>query len=262
MKKSLYIIQLLSILFFFSCQLKNERCRLAKKDQKNLAELFNFLFFANPGIFVLCGSKPMCSVELPPKDEMSVDQIYEMIKTMPENAHFEIVECDFNRQWELWENIQKLFPIKKFIFAKRVGPVCDNVYLINIKTAMAVLKNHHNTFREIVGFDFDPVHALYEISNPESLFWDRVLKSHLAMGLLYGFGENAKLFPSSCPPCFSSDQKIGMKEANSLYFKIPTFVTTSKENEVVKKYEDERVQIIQLFQGRDSLDLILKLLTQ
>jgi len=71
----------------------------------------------------------------------------------------------------------------------------DDGFFVNIAETALVLQENYPAFREVAGFDFDPFGQVLDFSNPESLFWKKVLKNKMLLGILLGYGKrNAYLF--------------------------------------------------------------------
>jgi len=198
-KKLFHILKFLFIIILGSCQNTPRplSSALSEVEKKNVEILFNYLFFDNPGIYVLYGSKPMSDSPLPPELNLTREEIAKLIDSLPEELrkNADVIECDYNKQWALWEKIQDRFNITKFILAKRICENAESIYIVDVEKTISILSHNYNLFKSVAGTDFSPSEKVHEIKNPDSLFWGKILQDDFAMGLLYGFGEeNVRLF--------------------------------------------------------------------
>ena len=123
-------------------------------------------------------------------------------------------------------------------------------------------------FRNVVGFDFNPIKVVYEIQDLESQFWNKVLAHSALHGILYGFGvknalafqwkywEEAPFLREASPHASNTFQK----RASMNDFPIPAFAVFN-DHAIVEKYKQERKIIQKLYHGRDFLELTLEQFT-
>jgi len=201
--------------------------------------------------------------------------------------------------WEAWEKISQEFsPLKKYLIVKR--NVTDSrllehskkihqVYFVNIEQTAVTLEENYSVFRNLVGFDFDPLEVTLEFQSKESRFWNAIesLKQSdvaLLWGLLFGYGKEnaihyqwkskaltntistpAKVFINSFTHFPSNKKFIQETERNAFTiakFPIPYFASFSKNDPMVARYEEERKQIQRVYYGRDFVDKTIELLTR
>lgn len=308
---------------------KSNKFGLAQEEHLWLEKFFRYFMLHETAIYTLAGSKPLTEMPLfyedaPEKllreekreeyvyfllnrnDEQDM-QFYEKLSPLEkkEKAHL-IYEKDFIHNiedlWDKWEKIQHRFSIKKrFLLVKRERPreswkelfprctaIYDVLFVDVVKTALVIQENYE-LFKQAVGYDFDPLEAVFELENESSNFWNKVKgkeawRYSYLWGLLYGFGkENAfshfwksrhiraiecnekeKLLAASLKKWSSCKNRPSLTDSNAFTisnFTIPIFNSFSENDPVATKYEAEREKIKQLYKGKDFVFFTLELLT-
>lgn len=165
--------------------------------------------------------------------------------------------------------------------------MCD-VYFVNVLQTALVIQENYALFKQTVGYDFDPLEVVFELENQHSQFWDRIhgeegWKYSSLWGLLYGFGkENAfsylwrgrhlkeshrsdkeKQWALSLKRRGSAETRPACTDKGAFtlsHFSIPIFMSFSEHDPLITKYENEKKQIEQLYEGKDFVTFTLDLL--
>jgi hypothetical protein len=269
-----------------------------------IEKFFKDLMLKESGIYTLWGSKPMTvfgmrsltssdesdafseeeietAILLITKDELQTKWYQEIPQKMKDRAVIlKNYTYDFHENWEKWKLLRKDINISKYLLCER-----ENIRNCNLKTLVFVniletaglIQNNYDTFKGIVGYDFDPLSVIFELEE-QSDFWDKVLSNSQLLGLLCGFGkrnvwcwhwkyrkysEKTKAFQKTLHPSRSSDFDIYQIDKLSIdYFPIPSFVSFIEDDPVIKQYHREREKIKEIYQGKDFVTLTLKKLTE
>ncbi len=176
--------------------------------------------------------------------------------------------------WEVWKNVEYLFPHPNFIFCEEVinlnSSIVSVISIVNKKTTLNVVKKHENLFKEVLGQDFSPSNFIAQIENKKQL---RALinDDEALLGILLGFGEeSAKAFKekeiNGSRSSHSSDyQCIEIKgpEKCRIY---PIGFLGNPTSEEVKQLKDiysyELKNLWALYRGKNSLKITLEKLCQ
>jgi hypothetical protein len=299
---------LLSILFFSQgCDGKTAH---PEEERVILEKFFRFLLLNESGIFTLLGSKPMTKIEIIHEDcnckklrwdslteEEKRERLLIINKDDPQDiAFFKNLSKDLRRKVILlpdseyvldqskiiknWGIIEKLNLSKNYIlkrkessFNTKYGTISITyVYFVNVAQTAYILQKHYDTFKNAVGFDFDPVSVVSEFKETKSNFWEALEGSEKALlwGLLYGYGyKNAYFFHHKNikeHPMQEISQSFEYEEfsANPTIknFPIPVFASFSKNDTVIKRYRKERNIIKKEYANRNFFGHTLKILTK
>ena len=132
------------------------------------------------------------------------------------------------------------------------------------------MKKHYESFSQITGLSFDPSYIIEEMSDNNSVFWEKALQSHYLMGLLYGFGErNAFFFDWGAQHGVfphaqkTSDQELIGNIAHVSYsdLKLPLFGVYTLNDPVIKTYKKEREFIQKQLRRKDFMKTVLEWLS-
>ena len=254
-----------------------------------LREFFHDVLFKDPGAYVLYGTKPMSWSCI---DKTLTDEEYaEMMKlyqALPpeEKALYFVLEkdCfDFQANFEKWKKIRHKFPITQYLFGTfpiQGFPDSESLFFINIEMTLRTLLNYHEDFKRVLGFDFDPFQAVFEVENRDSRFWNGVIQHHVLLGILLGFGrENAwffdwkmqyseiegpeRSFIKSLPRRTYEQQDI--LYPNPKHFGLPIFGSYGlypNDQKLIEQYRKEQKKIKALYKNRDEVDVALDWLTR
>ncbi len=245
-----------------------------------MGKFFSDLLFEEQGVFTLFEDKPMVMTLLYyyTKEEMQTfyDALPESVKKETQSAVY-----DYAENWDKWERTKELFPIEKYLFAKRCISPDRKLFLgcfVNIaETALAIQENYED-FRRVVGTDFHPLQEVLNIGDESSVFWDKVLKNHALQGILLGFGKrNAYLFQWMAEGNSEKEEQFieqsllyNISDKNPFYgtatvenFAIPVFrhYASEENNKLLEKYKQQREKIRSIYKGRDCLEVTLHQLT-
>ena len=248
-----------TLIFFSGCQQKSG-IKLTLEERQQLEPLFNYVFFQNPGVFVLFGSKPMSECSLPPLDSMSQEEAQRALDSLPESLRAQacLVECHLNEQWDVWKMVSKRLPLSpKYLLIEKEHGQGRILFFMHVAKCQEVIATHYRYFKELLGSDFSVPTAVLDIQNERSEFWNKVLTDHKAKGLLFGFGEeNISLFESPSSECCFASKSDPFSQASFKEFPIPEFLTTPN-HPMVHQYEKEREQIRKLYDEQDMLEISL-----
>ena len=116
---------------------------------------------------------------------------------------------------------------------------------------------------------------VFEVEDSSSKFWNNVLKQHVLLGILLGFGKNNSWFfewtqRQNKPNAFFQSLPIRISEEENAKnygpqnFSLPVFLCYGLyDNEsLIEKYKKERKKIKNLYRGRDEVDIALEWLTR
>jgi hypothetical protein len=169
-----------------------------------LREFFHDLLFEEMGAYVLYGTKPMAwsSIEkaYTEEEQAQIKAWYDALSDQEKTKYIvrEDDRYDFYTNFHKWERIKHRFSIKQYLFGTfparfdSDGP--DSLFFVNIEMALRTLLEYYEDFRRILGFDFDPLQAVFEIENRESKFWNVVIHNDVLLGILLGFGRDNSWF--------------------------------------------------------------------
>ncbi len=264
LKLKLYLAALLFCFFFTPCNADTRTfqkpCFPVTQDERIwLQEFFRDLLFNNPGAYTLYGSKP---ISIAFYYHNSADR--------------------FKVNYEKWKAIKDRFSIRQYLFgefpSKFVEGV-DIVFFVNVESTLRMLLNNYADFRRVLGRDFDPFEAVFEVENPDSSFWRSVMQSHALLGILLGFGQdNAWFFEwkgehgneqsllgrfvRSLP--WGTSERDDEEEHDPQHFLLPVYTIYGQfpNDELLEQSKLEQEAIIALYKGRDEVDLALKWLTR
>lgn len=293
---------IVTIFFSTSCHSKKSfslTASLSTEEKLDLEYFLRSLLFENFGAFVLFGHKPLCEMELHDTeakiDEVAFQKWFDSLSD-GERAKVEAVLSKAEpapklkrnpyRGWLALQKAKSHFKMKNYLF--RIVPNRGRGYeltLINIKQTALVLAEHYEIFKQAAGgMDFHPLQAVFELQDPNSMFWRNVfsLQNHLAKGLLFGFGLknslfgnwrfsslNGKLLPSenykeeiedylkSALSLTSSKQLSTFENGSAINMAIPIFGMLP-EDETAQEYAKEKVAIEKIYRGQDIVEVTLQ----
>ncbi len=272
--------------------------QLTRKEKKDLRNFFYNVLLESSGIYVLHGSKPLSNMLIwsnPSKKEF--EEI--CAKLPPQLAHQTFHKkpswkelfwgyC-FNARKpfypQQWERVKQKIKLTNYLIAirpelNRDAPFTKSLFFVNITNTIALFQKHYVFFKQLVGFDFDPLEMIYDLENPASVFWQKIEYNYIAWGLLFGFGEeNARFFTYWMD---GLDQRQGRSldyfryapfdsyenkdfflrwSLNYHHFSLPVF-RHFENDPVLEKYRKERDKIKKLYRGRDPLVVTVQRLTE
>lgn len=205
--------------------------------------------------------------------------------------------------WKDWEVFCKDFHVsKKYLLFKQkfskserenLGLECEEAYhiaFVNVLQTTYILEKYYDKFREVLGYDFDPLEEVLKMQNEQTAFWDyffgeKACNHHLLCGLLYGYGwENAFTFHMKNTKHVDKDNKdktrvffdqltfsskddqldiIQKEHPFSINnFPLPGFISFPTYDQTLEKYKNERSLIQSFYEGKDFLQTTLKVLSE
>lgn len=281
-------IALLSSLTFCTSSKKatDNAYKLTPKEKKALKEFFRDLLFDHSGAFVLYGTKPLSLslIEESSTDEEKarLKEYYESLSEEEKNSlSFRTKRYDFASNYQEWKKIRERFLIRQYLFGEfHLDSRTKLLLFVNIEMALRTLLKYYENFRRVLGSDFNPFEAVFEIENEDSKFWNTVLREHSLLGTLLGYGEdNAWFFEwkmkygeiegpignfiRSLPSRFDEDRDI--KYPNPQNFPLPiyrSFGLHPNDKRLFEQYKKEQRQIKALYDGHDEVDVAIEWLTR
>lgn len=257
---------------------------LSQEERVWLREFFRDLLFKHPGAYTLFGTKPIstsCVYHLNEEDKKEMEEYYKNLSE-EERLKMRKKRYDYDGNYEKWQKIKDRFSISQYLFGSFPLPFDDKVEIVlfvNIEETLRTLLKYYDDFRRVLGHDFDPFKAVFEVENKDSEFWKIVMQNHALQGILIGFGrDNAWFFEwelnykdekdkmgkflTSLPAKFAEDADI--ENYSSQYFLLPVFTSYGlhPNQQLIEKYIKERKQINSLYKGRDEVDITLSWLTR
>jgi len=288
---SLFILLLIFSLSLSACSLKNKsesptsKFALTAEEKTCLKEFFCDLLFKHPGAFTLFGTKPIstcCLYQPLTEEEKEQQRAYYASLPDEQKANLRIKKYDFEKNYQRWQEIKQRLPIRQYLFGTFSAP-CDQktaiLLFVNIEMTLRTLLKYYDDFQYALGYDFDPLQVVFEVENSDSKFWNHVLKNHALQGILLGFGrDNAwffewerkcskehnpkNVFFQSLPVTFYEERDI--QDPNPKQFLLPVYKSFGlyDDKSLFKQYQIEQKQIMNLYKGRDELDVALEWLTR
>jgi hypothetical protein len=298
------LVKLLFIFIIFFVAACNDKTLsltacLSAEEKADLEYFIRWLVFENHGAYALFGSKPMCIMSLRDiNTPIDWDAFQAWFDSLPEDEKAKVKSVlnkakpapKFERNpYDGWLALKKtLKNLKMGNYLFRLVPLRNaghyDLVLINVQSTALVLAENYAVFKEAAGgMDFHPLQAVFELQNPDSVFWKNVfsMQNHTAKGLLFGFGLSNSLFGHWS---FSSSQgKLNLpsdeyreeiedylknapfsptisSQTSNLDFTIPLFGTVLGDG-TVKKYAKEKVAIEKIYRGKDIVEVTLQRLT-
>jgi hypothetical protein len=260
---------LLLSLFLVGCSQEHSTFSLSSHEHKALKTFFTPFLFQEGGAFTLFGDKPMTFDLIQDVSELDPDEKESMVT---------------DENWQNgWLKIRDKFKTPLFLLVERPSPLVEGraVFLINIANTAIVIKKHHHELKEFVGFDFDPLHMVFEIENEESEFWNKVLRNDYFLGMFLGYGSDnawlAQMHESShenqqtsklhdfVETIFSKSPASNSeaKTKEDFAFQLPSFGCYSKQQStaLLERYKQDRDRIRKLYKGKDIVEVTLHRLT-
>lgn len=235
------------------------------------------------GIYVLAGSKPMSSFPIEdsgfPETEEEIKRSYQLYLSEIQDKNLKDLQVPYEEFAEhcylsshlhhkrLWDAVKEKissFVGPRYRFVVRRNPYGErrkSGLFINIPNMIAKLRRHYHEFAREYGTSFDPETILDEISNEDSVFWNKVFTSNYLLGILFGYGHmNAYEFDWRSKHALSMErlqikgqeemplmkQKITIKD-----LRLPNISVYSVTDKKLEKYRHERESIIKEFDGKD-----------
>lgn len=268
---------LIFFLILSACSRKEEpqlsSC-LTREEKEDLDYFLRFLLIRHSGVFVLFGSKPLC-------DGGFFEHVVQRKKSPYLRNPLD--------GWKVWEKVKTKIPLNpRFVITMQprilsIEGVDRKLYLfqlIDIQKTAIVLAENYELFKSCTGMDFHPLEKVFEIEDPNSIFWQKAFYDQVTLGILYGFGKNNALFyewrenfePRPGPisqflqnTCtFACKDEIPWRDVDSKGFdvlSIPGFIAIEGD-EVVERYKREKEAIRKIYRGKDLVETTLRRLAK
>jgi len=255
---------------------------LSKEEKTSLNEFFCDLLFADGGAYTLYGTKPMTlSLIHKPLTEDENKSLNSLSKKEKEKLYSFRPNLDFLKYYLNWEKVKPKLSFNHYLFGKfSLNEHYDVLFFVNIEMAIRTLIKYYNDYKRILGYDFDPFKIVFEVENPQSQFWNDIIKNHALLGILLGYGQANSWFFKWNLQYDNADSKMGnfirhlhskfyekkiIKYPTSRYFSLPTFRsygTYPDDKELLNRYNKERKKIKLLYLKHDPVNLALSYLTR
>lgn len=247
-------------LFLSSCHHET----IGPEKRAEITGFFEEFLLEHGGAYTLFGSKPVTIEDLVDCSEQALQNLQEYLNNHPEVETI-LVDRKLEEGWEAWKTIPNKHLAKNFILTEIEFPDCRMLLFINIKNTIAVMRENHILFSEVLGNHFNPETVVIELQNGIQDSWRQILANYKLTGILLGYGkENARRFKErkegEVAPSENNDPRIKAEcYLNGRPFRVPIFVILDEieSDAVVKKYKKEREEIKLKYQGRDFLDVTL-----
>ena len=281
MKKPVYffsvtgLVGFLSLFFYFNTSEKSEE----------LVFLENVMI-REGGLYVLMGSKPMVSFDVRsgiPETAEEYQKHLEYAKIKYPEDRIETFEeykisnrldkhIQYSELWEDWETKMKNYVGPHFQFVTRRYPFGENLserrnlegLFINNCSLLYVLTVHYSEFEKVFGAPFEPKKVLEEISDLNSIFWERAFRNQYTQGLLFGYGSRNSFnfswqIENNFPFAIRFFQDISLliktkfdkKKVNVSDLLLPPISLYFLGDPVLESYKLQRKEILKEFKGKD-----------
>ncbi len=234
------------------------------KKQQTERAFAEYLLIRETGIYTLLGSKPITSVLLS----------YKQVNNSKPAEPTPIFGLQFTKSNhfkkelpDLWKHWKKRRPINSSHFSLVTirEKSSEDLCLVNKNLVRAALQEYYSKIAEHLGEDFNIDDVINTIDEPDSYFWTKIFKHHLACGIFYGYGiENSEKFKIDTSNAKFSNS---IKDLLNARFKknislsdlpLPMFKSFSDPDPMIAKYKTERQQIQDKYQYAN----LRKLLTE
>ena len=202
-----------------------------------------------------------------------VEDYYNQLSEEEKKEVLVVTDYDLDVNWEKWEHIKDRFPGNRYLLFKR-DMTSDlkesNVYLVDTLQTAFVIQQNYTAFRNVLGFDFDPIKVVFEIHDLTSEFWNKALEHSALHGILFGYGpKNAWAFQWKHWSDTTSLKGLHFEYSNAALYKdvslskfpLPEFVVFN-DKEILELYKKEREEIRKIYKGKDFVTLTLQRLTE
>lgn len=252
----------------FSC---SPNIHVTKEEAKWLDKFFTDVFLEQGAVFTLWGTKPITVIPVYLFTDEEMQILYNELSEEQKKQVVILEDYDLPKNWEKWKVFQKNLDIKQFAFFLRdnlENPKIPEIWFVNILQTILAIEEHHELFTEILGMNFDSRQVTAEIRDPNSIFWEKVMKEPVLLGILYGFGKyNALSFhqkhvhnDSALDFTFSDTCKLGHTSLSN--FPLPIFASFSKKDLVIEKYAKERTMIKKMYGNKNFIHATLRKLQE
>jgi len=304
LKRFCYIVSI--FIFLYGCSPKTQNSLSTEESQSSdeslwMSQFFRYLLLQECGIYTLWGDKPVTAFEIDLRSEEELAPLCASIPleliTIPIDLSTEsgrikyeklseaerdrvifvnYEDLEFLSKWEKWKEKQKNLSIKNYLLLLKENPKDEKLprfFFINIRETILTLEKNYELFKEVFGKDFNPPEIIFEIKEPKSPFWDKVMLDDRCRGILFGFGENNSWCfywkYQAASKKFTNTLRGKPSEENQQYkiwtieeFPIPGFVSFSEDDRIVKKYQQQRQNIKEIYKGKDFTRTSLDKLTE
>ncbi|MES2345835.1 MAG: hypothetical protein V4494_07860 [Chlamydiota bacterium] len=233
-------------------------CSSQKKtvDEKGAEKFLGEFLFQEGGCFTLLGDKPITSMLIfqgEPKDCCLENLSEEALQTL------KFVDYKTAEHFASWKNFSNNLTFDNFFFVELSAPNDPSttfLFFVNICETKKVFDTHMDLFlakTEISEWE----NLLSELKKPNTTLWQALFKDHYLAGLLYGFGQqNAQMFCNKDSQMISEEfTEVASKE----HFPIPVYAA-SENDEMTRKYKNQREAIKKVYQEGSVLEVTLKTL--
>lgn len=234
--------------------------KIPEEKRNILSILFSHFVFDKCFAYTLFGSKPMSTTAVYKPSRASVLILYQNYSN-----------CYLDSLWNTWEKYKEIFPMNNFVFLTQEKGDFFEIYFINKKNCLMVIEENLSLFQNEMGFKKTSQEILDSLYNSEDIFCDALKKSQILYGILFGYGrENAAGFYNlHCHPnrhIIKHSERIDHDWLSTPFcaLELPRFASFSEEEgtRLIRKYDAERKEILDVYSKGDFLEITLKKLSE
>lgn len=241
-----------------------------------MTKFFCDLMVDEHGIYTLWGSKPLTLIIIDQYTDKERQEYYESLSEEEKKNGIIIEKYDLLENWKKWEEISSRFVFKRHLLFKSdlyEDLHASFIFFVDIFKTALVIQENYEIFKRAVGFDFNPLEVVLEMTQKNSPFWEKLKGSAIHWGLLYGFGPknawafqwknyeqapSSEQFLQSLKGRFSNPSLTGKVKFSLTHLEIPSFISFDENDEMIEHYKKERARIQNIYKGKDFLDVTLE----
>ena len=264
----------------------SQTLQLSIEEKNSLMEFFRDLLLYHGGAYTLYGTKPVtiALLQQSPSEEEETEW-WSYYLSLPDEEKNKIQfykpRYDFLANYKKWNEIKQRIPMRRYLFGKfRLNDKAETICFVNIEMTLRILLDSYEDFRRGLGYDFDPFQAVFEVEDPNSIFWNKIIKQHALLGIILGFGQdNAWFFRwrmyyedaqdkkgnfvrSLCSEFSQNDDIIYPDPQHFMLPLFRRFGLCRNDLLLIDQYKKEQQQIKSLYKNRDEVDVALEWLTK
>ncbi|NGX45255.1 MAG: hypothetical protein K940chlam2_00400 [Chlamydiae bacterium] len=252
------------------------------EDRVWIEKFIKDFFLTESTIYTLFGSKPMSEIPLccAAKGDW-LSGYSKLIQNYPEEKKQKalselesyIDDYDLPINWNRWVNWSSKNLDRSFLFSKRTTDSKDlfSIYVVNVQETAWILQKHYSLISRELDMEFEPLQAVLEFEDLDSLFWQKVFNSHFVQGILHGYGkrnsyffdrkillQEKNTFDLYTHPIFKSALDIKDKKKDLPLPRFRSFSSDLSQDPAHQKYQREKQQIRKTLKEKNKFDLVLK----
>lgn len=261
--KYVFIFLLIVFPWFCSCEEKELKfCfeLIEKDDFFEIDGLFKYLIFDESFAFALFGNKPISTIAVY-KPSRAVDTI----------IFGNCLNYSLDLLWNTWKKYKLLFPMTQYVFFSQERDGYFEIYLINKKNCLKVIKENLTLFQKEIGAEKNPQEILDSLCFTKDIFSEALNNSQILYGILFGYGkESAQGFYDVHfhPHRYILKQPHRIEHdwltTHFCALEIPRFASFSEKEGayLIKEYDLQRRKILDEYSKGDFLEITLSKLCE